>query len=424
MTPMTNVKQSPAALPLTDTVKPADQADLAVVVRDAFTRGSPLYPLGGCTALDFGVVAKQPGLGVSLAGLKRVVDYPARDMTITVEAGIRMAELAAILAREGQRLPIDAGRWAEATLGGVVATNFSGPRRCGHGTLRDYVIGISAVDGRGIAFKAGGRVVKNVAGYDLCKLLVGSLGTLAIISQVTLKVKPIPNETAFVCAKPSDFEQAESLLAALVDSRTTPAAIELVAGPRWQAEPALVGAAERPACELLVGLEGTAQEVGWMVEQLGREWHDLGIRDSVIHRQDEAGQLWSRLTEFSAEGESPLVVKLNVRPSAVTSMMKLLLDIDPAASLQAHAGNGIVIGRFSEFSTSDAAKVLIGRLQPAAVAAGGNVVVWSCSASELTRQAVWGATANGAEMMRCVARQFDPKGLLNPDRFVYGTWGG
>ncbi|HEV3024607.1 MAG TPA: FAD-binding oxidoreductase, partial [Pirellulales bacterium] len=349
-------------LRLTDTVTPADQAELAGVVREAFARNTPLYPLGGGTALDFGVVPTRPGLGVSLAGLNRVVDYPSRDMTITVEAGIRMAELAAILAREGQRLPIDAGSAADATLGGVAATNFSGPRRYGHGTIRDYLIGISAVDGRGVAFKAGGRVVKNVAGYDLGKLLVGSLGTLAIISQITLKVKPLPHDSAFLSAAPRDFDQTESLLAALVDSRTTPMAIELVAGPVWQAEPELGRAADLPAGRLLVGLEGTATEVDWIVEQLGREWRELGVRTFDVHRGDAAGHIWSRLTEFPAQGESPLVVKFNVRSSAVTSIVNLLLDVDPQASLQAHAGNGIVIGRLSEFSVADASKVLIQRL--------------------------------------------------------------
>ena len=119
-----------------------------------------------------------PGRTLDLTGLNRIVDYTPRDMTIVVEAGVRMADLAATLAAEGQHLPIDVPRAGEATIGGVVATNWSGPRRYGHGTIRDYVIGIHAVDGRGTPFKGGGRVVKNVAGYDFCKLLTGSLGTL------------------------------------------------------------------------------------------------------------------------------------------------------------------------------------------------------------------------------------------------------
>ena len=185
-------------LPLEDTVSPGDQAGLVAAMREAHDAKKVIYPLGGQTSLDYGLPARQPGLGVSLQRLTRVIDYPARDMTITVEAGITMSALAETLAKERQRVPLDVPEPERATIGGVIATNWSGPLRFGHGTVRDYVIGISAVDGRGTPFKGGGRVVKNVAGYDFCKLLVGSLGTLGVISQVTLKLKPIPQRTALV----------------------------------------------------------------------------------------------------------------------------------------------------------------------------------------------------------------------------------
>ena len=145
-------------------------------------------------------------------------------MTILVEAGVRMADLAATLAAEGQQLPIDVPRASEATIGGVVATNWNGPRRYGHGTVRDYVIGIHAVDGRGVAFKGGGRVVKNVAGYDFCKLLTGSLGTLGVITQLAFKVKPQPECTAAVIADCANLSIAEKALDRLA----------ILESPPWQ----------------------------------------------------------------------------------------------------------------------------------------------------------------------------------------------
>ncbi len=150
--------------------------------------------------------------GLSTTGISGVIDYPARDMTVTVEAGFALRDLQRLLASERQRLPVDCPKPEEATLGGMVATNASGSRRFGNGTLRDYVIGISAVDGHGTAFKAGGRVVKNVAGYDFCKLLTGSVGTLGVITQVTLKVRPLPEVSTFVVAPVVSLEQAESVL--------------------------------------------------------------------------------------------------------------------------------------------------------------------------------------------------------------------
>src|SRR5262249_39620905 len=148
--------------------------------------------------LNFGLPPTRPGIAVDLRGLAQVIDYPARDMTITVQAGVTLAQLREVLAAENQRLPIDVPRAEQATLSGALAANVSGPRRYGFGTLRDYVIGISVVNDEGQEVKAGGRVVKNVAGYDLCKLHIGALGTLGIITQVTLKLKPRPEETALV----------------------------------------------------------------------------------------------------------------------------------------------------------------------------------------------------------------------------------
>ena len=176
-------------LPITETIEPADPLELAATVQSCYDDDVAVYAIGGGTSLALGLPATKPGKGVALSKLNRVVDYPARDMTITVEAGITMKSLADQLATERQRLPIDVPNSQQATIGGVIATNFNGPRRYGQGTIRDYVIGISAVDGRGITFKGGGRVVKNVAGYDFCKLLTGSLGTLGVIHQVTLKLK-------------------------------------------------------------------------------------------------------------------------------------------------------------------------------------------------------------------------------------------
>ncbi|MGH7136944.1 MAG: FAD-binding oxidoreductase [Pirellulales bacterium] len=405
-------------LPLTALVEPASQEELVAQLRGCYESTTPCYPIGGGTSLDYGLPGRLPGIGLRLTALNRVVDYPARDMTVTVEAGITMAALTAELARHAQRLPVDAGDADRATLGGMIATNTSGPRRYGYGTLRDYVIGISAVDGRGTPFKAGGRVVKNVAGYDLCKLLTGSLGTLAVITQVTLKVRPLPEATAFLACDLSDWQQAEAILAALVCSRTTPVAIEIVRGPRWSDVPCRAG--DDSLARVLVGFEGNRVEVKWQIEQLRRELRENGVATAEEYGPEAAGKIWDQLIAFGRPG-SPLVVKANLRPSAVTAFLQTLMRVDCEVSLQSHAGNGIIIAELPNFTAADAGRILVQTLQPAAVASGGNVVVWSCAAGELTRQATWGVAASGAELMRAVKQQFDPKGLLNPGRFVYGV---
>src|SRR5262249_50140763 len=169
--------------------RPSNVVELGELIRRASAEGLALYPFGGSTMPNLGCTPTKPGLGIDMRAFDQVIDYPARDMTITVQSGITIAKLQEVLAKENQRLPIDVPMPETATLGGAIAVNASGPRRYGYGTLRDYVIGISFMNDEGQEVKAGGRVVKNVAGYDICKLQIGALGTLGIITQVTLKVK-------------------------------------------------------------------------------------------------------------------------------------------------------------------------------------------------------------------------------------------
>jgi glycolate oxidase FAD binding subunit len=396
-------------LPTNETKPVSDQAAVVEIVRAAHNAKTAVYPIGGGTSLDYGLIPRRDGVGLSLVGMNRVVDYPARDMTITVEPGITMRRLAETLAAERQWLPVDAPQPDEATLGGVIACAASGPRRFGWGTMRDYVIGISAVDGRGMAFKGGGRVVKNVAGYDFCKLLTGSLGTLGVITQVTLKIKPIPERSVLMTCDVSDLTLLEKLLAALVTSRVTPSVIEFVVGPAWNS-----------SGKLIVGLEGTAAEVDWMCPMLREEWRTWGVSSPQVVDGANAEALWQQLREFPVDRQSPLVLKASVRPSSVCSFVAMVRKIDSQASIQSHAGTGIVIVRFTEFGAGDVSKALIGKLQPAACSAGGSCLVLSSEGlGELTRQAQWGGADDATEWMTKIKRQFDPHDVLNPGRFVY-----
>ena len=210
-------------------------------------------------------------------------------MTITVETGITIAELRTLLAKENLRLPIDVPRPDEATLGGAIAVDVSGPRRFGFGTLRDYVIGISAVNDEGAEFKAGGRVVKNVAGYDLCKLLVGSLGTLGIVTQVTLKLRPLAEERAFI-AIPTDAAGLDALVDKAMASRTRPVLLDVVNRAAGREIPDSCLADE--AWTVLVGYEGNTDLVRWQMQQIVLELgcsHAVDARHRLHRQSDRAG---------------------------------------------------------------------------------------------------------------------------------------
>lgn len=406
-------------LPLTETGSPADQAGVAEAVRAAYEASEPTYPLGGRTSLGYGVPPTREGRGLDLTGMSKIVDYTPRDMTILVEAGMRMTDLVAALVAEGQQLPIDVPRAAEATIGGVCATNWSGPRRYGHGTLRDFVIGIHAVDGRGVAFKGGGRVVKNVAGYDFCKLLTGSLGTLGVITQVGLKVKPLAEQTATVLAACPDWRTAEQMLERLVKLAAPPTAIDLLMGGGWGE------VAAGSAAMLVARLEGTEVEVAALKDNAQYELWTGGGGDVRVLLPAEADALWQRQVEFSDRGagpspdESPLALKITVPPSAVTAMLSELNKHDPACAIQAHAGNGIILVRFAKFDSADVSRVLMGKLRPAAVQLGGSAVVVGSKLEGLTPHVIWGGRTHATVLMERIKRRFDPRDILNPGRFVY-----
>src|SRR5262249_14483412 len=239
--------------------QPTSIAELGQIVRDAAAQGQAVFPLGGRTMLGLGYPPSKPGIGLDLRSLDQVIDYPARDMTITVQAGITIAKLQAILAAENQQLPVDVPLPEQATLGGAIAVNASGPRRYCYGTLRDYVIGISFVNEKGQEVKAGGRVVKNVAGYDLMKLHIGALGTLGIVTQVTLKLKPVSEARAVLVTR-SSTDELPDLVGQLHASATRPVFIEL--------------AAPSPAKDdywVIIGLEGNKAAVDWQIGQLQKE---------------------------------------------------------------------------------------------------------------------------------------------------------
>jgi glycolate oxidase FAD binding subunit len=261
-------------------------------------------------------------------------------------------------------------------------------------------------------------VVKNVAGYDFCKLLCGSFGTLGIITQVTLKVRPIPERSAWLACGLNEPNQAERFLAALQQSAVTPAAIELLSGPAWQNQPALADLKlQLKSLALLVLLEGTTAEVLWMKDTLRREWRDASILNPLM--QDGCGDPWPQIIEFSAHDDNPLTVQASVTPSGVLPFVAACRKWDADCSALAHAGNGSVFVRFSKFPEKGLSQLIIGELQPAAAAHHGHVVILNAPpGADVTHQSMWGGEAP-LGLMTAVKHRFDPLDLLNRGRFVY-----
>jgi glycolate oxidase FAD binding subunit len=350
--------------------------------------------------------------------MNRIVDHPADDLTITVEPGLTLAEINRHLATKLQWLPIDAPESARATLGGIVATNACGPRRYGHGTIGDYLIGLRAIDGCGEAFSGGGRVVKNAAGYNLPRLMVGSLGTLGVLTQLTFMVRPLPNHSALVICDVTSFQQAESLLAALINSQTTPTIVEMLAGPA-QGRCPLPAMPDAARARLAVGFEGSAIEVLGMVGVLCDEWRALGADGLTTITGARVGSVWNWLSE------SPALSQINVLPSRLVGVMEQVAAALPSAPLQAHAGNGVI----RIYPPLDSAAVLgegfksivLDKLRPMAIEAGGYLTVLAAQSEvELAPAEIWGPRRAVAALMRSIQQRFDPAGILNPGKLTFG----
>lgn len=402
---------------------PASIDELKTIVREARAKQHALYPVGGGTMLSLGYMPTQPGRIVHLRDLNAILDYPARDMTVTVQAGITLSKLQEVLGSERQSLPIDIPLPDQATLGGAIATNASGPRRYGLGTLRDYVIGISVVNDEGQEIKGGGRVVKNVAGYDLMKLYTGSLGTLGIITQVTLKLKPLPESSALLVIPVAAAKIGERL-DLLNFSRTRPVCIELlspVASDRIdKATSAGVLAGDSNQWNIAIGFEDNAKAVAWQKEQL---WKELAWKEPVTEIRecphDTAERIMAALRDFPLWSDTTVSFKANMLPSAVANFCAQATEQASDLLLQAHAGSGIVIGHLPNASL-ETAHSLIERVTPLAAAAKGNLIVTRCPNEWKSILAIWGQSTNDRVLMKAVKAKLDPNHIFNPGRFVDG----
>jgi glycolate oxidase FAD binding subunit len=333
-------------------------------------------------------------------------------MTITVEAGITLGAIQALLAQQNQRLNLDSPHRDRATLGGIFATNTSGPRRFGAGRPRDQVIGVSFVTADGAVVKGGGRVVKNVAGYDFPRLLTGSLGTLGILTQLTLKVRPIPEGSVLVWSSYSTPGELGAALEGLNVSETRPIAVEVLdpSAARLVGEP--IGVANE-GWALIVGFEDTEPNLGWQLDRLS---HELDTSPREVLQGNDAAPLWNALTEFPAANHGPVTVVANLRPSALVEFVDSLQASHWSA--HAHAGNGIVHAHAQGDLDLETVAHEIEEARSRAVRHSGNLILSKCPADWKERLRVWGEPRPDWLLAQRIKTAFDPRGVMNPGRFV------
>ncbi|MEU0556212.1 FAD-binding oxidoreductase [Dactylosporangium sp. NPDC006015] len=385
-----------AGVPAAAVASPASTAEVADVVRGAAGDDLALVVRGGGTRQDWALPPQRLDLILETSNLCGLVEHAAGDLVAVVRAGTPLRQVQEALRPAGQQLALDEPL-PGATVGGTVAVNASGPRRMLYGTVRDLLIGVTVVRADGVVAKAGGKVVKNVAGYDLGKLVAGSYGTLGVITECAFRLHPLPAARRFVSVRVDGPDDAARVLAAVLGAQVVPSALEVDTDPLTVT--ALVegvpeGVAQRAAdLEKLLGDgAGTAETPppGWGTYP----WRpgDIGIKlTSALSRVPYL---------LTAVGVTAQLhdVRLHVRGSAGTGVLYAGLpgDTDP----------GSVVGVVSD-------------LRAATRAGAGHCVVLTSPPAVRSRVDVWGHV-DGLDLMRRVKEQFDPLGILAPGRFVGG----
>jgi glycolate dehydrogenase FAD-binding subunit len=389
-------------------VKPSSADELARCMDICFHQRAPVIPAGLMTWLNGGNPVARATVVLSTQRMNRVIEYSPPDLTATVEAGLPLSELNAVANRHGQWLPLDPPGGELATLGAVAACASSGPLRGLFGTPRDYVLGLRLIHADGAQSRSGGKVVKNVAGYDMNKLYVGSFGTLAMLSELTLKLRPLPEAFSTVVVAANNQATLLNVAATITASEAQPASLILASSAASTIESVVGGEA------LLVRFVGAESDVRYQ-EQVVLSLAGRECRVSVLGRP-EADAAWRRITNLDTLGSNCVLasVPISVAASAYSDLSRIV----PGAISSLDLGTGLV--RLA-FDVDDAeAGEKFKDLRACAVRLGGTLFIERAATDVRAAVDAWGDPGETASLMKAIKAKFDPLGLLNPGRFVAG----
>lgn len=380
---------------------PENEQELRRLIADH--RGGGLVPCGGGSKLHWGVPFSPKATLISTDRLCAIQEHRASDLVITVEAGRKLRDLQGYLHPQGQFWPVDPSYGDRATIGGIVATADAGSLRHRYGGIRDLILGLSWVNGEGEVAKAGGKVVKNVAGYDLMKLFTGSFGTLGLLHTVTLRLYPLPetSETVLLSGSP---EALAVFVLQLRRSPFTPTAADWLNGPLMQALNLGEGAAVAIRCQ------GLAAGVGAQIAGITALARTCGLTPSV---PGEA--LWDQLQDIFSPGDrDTLRLKLGIQPTAMGSWLQTATREIPDLLVRFHLGSGLGqgVGRYGGRLRQ------LRELRQACQIQQGFLSVLAAPPALKPQFDPWGYGGNGGELMGRLRSQLDPRGLWSPGRSV------
>jgi glycolate oxidase FAD binding subunit len=383
-------------------IEPGTERELAEILRLANEAGLAVIPRGGGTKLGWGNSPARADLILSTARLNEIIEYTWADLTVTVEAGCTIQKLQETLAQHGQRLALDP-LWPEkATVGGVLSANDSGALRLRFGALRDLIIGVTIALPDGTLASSGGKVVKNVAGYDLPKLVTGALGTLGVITSAVFRLHPLPLNSHSFSVSAGNAEEAQKFVLAVQDSKLAHTFLQ----SHFSDE-------NPPASDIL--FEGTEAGLAAQEAQLRNLAAPAKVSEASTSTWTAREELWA----FS-DPASTAIAKISILPANMARTMELVAHLANAHQLRWRAllyatGIGWLRLEGKAGSLRGALRVLRGELQ----GQNGSLVVLH-RPDKMPAFDAWGTAGDTLALMKAVKQQLDPKNTLNPGRFVGG----
>lgn len=403
-------------------VTPKSVEQVSQIVALTNSQNLTILARGGGSRINLGGIPDKIDVLLETSKLARLLEHEAPDLTCQVEAGLTLAALQTQLATKGQWLALDPPDAEQATLGGILASNTSGPKRLRYGTARDAVIGLQVVQANGEIARSGGRVVKNVAGYDLNKLYIGSLGTLGILVEANFKLQPIPAAERTLLLTFTNAEDAMRTVIAIQGSLLTPSALELI-DPAAASDMSNFFGLNLPhtGYTLAIDFEGSPVAIDRQID----EARLLTRTHSALMSSDLEGQeqnhFWDVVREHT---QGTVTCKAAILVSQVARYLERVERIchrhELEAAIVAHAGNGIL---YIELRPSDATQRLIEaiiELRLQAQEARGSMVIERCPIDLKRRISVWGEPGSDFYLMQRLKQQFDPKGTFVRGRFIGG----
>jgi glycolate oxidase FAD binding subunit len=410
-------------------VLPGSVEEVSAALAVCHEMRAAVVPWGGGTMMGLGNPPTRLSVVMALSRLNAILDFEPADMTCTIQAGVSLGACQEVLGRSGQFLALDPPRAERATIGGILASNASGPIRFRYGTARDLVIGARIVQADGVVIKSGAKVVKNVTGYDMNKLYVGSLGTLGVIVEASLRLHPVPPCRATLLAAFGDARGAQAAVSRILDSPLAPTAVELIALSAWD------GVRSRAGLPTFQGKFVLALEIASVQEAVAAQLaaaQEISAEAAAAElceiETGKARAFWRAVRDFRPEGEGGAVLKASLLPGSVAEACLAAMRLADESGLRlgviAEAGTGVVRfflagdGPAEERDGRIAAAATI--LRDLAARSCGHLVVETAPLGVKRKVDVWGPAGTSLSLMQRIKAAFDPHGILNPGRFVGG----